>query len=793
MLSRPWIRLCLIAGILLLVNMSPRLCCPDDDLAIISNNKIAIAFTKGTGAIVSVVNRAKGLSLLANDGEERLPFMIDTESKNPPQVQRFSCGGAQDESGNQSLLLTWECCGDIIVRVTCKLAHDGQMILMIPEVINGGSAAIRRFTFPILGKLAPLGDSAEDDILAHGFSRGLIVRNPAKTLNVKNNPLKSAQYPQSYSGMSHQLIDYYSEGVGGFFFAAFDPHATEKHVRMPLDDDSLTMRWVSTNWNQTPGVGMDFGFPFVIGANNTGDWREAADIYREWALTTDWCKDGPNYLKSDDEKCRWLLEETGLTTFGVSSREDKSDVFQGYHDLIGAPIFHITGHDFREYPFGDSTRDVFEPMVHPNNIETFKRNGDRWAPFFFDQKAAFLSREMRERLCKTPLNEKWYKNQFCPTLAYWRSLHAHRDVFVQNSLDCDASYYDASAPNRSLNCNNKNHPHPPGAGRWINEGYRELYKNTRIALSEAAGRYIPIGVELMHEGLIDSYDYYQARSSGGFMGFLEGGYYRGEKISGMVEAAPIFGYIYHDYAPVAMDGCGKVSEKIGDIFYWMAARTLLWGELFQLNCEYSPSERFPGMTKVGQIHFHRPYDWLDVDHPVNSPVDPKKGEFLREMHEARTGFAKDFLAYGRMLPPIDLDCGKVALDYNYYQNLGWGGKPNSLQYADQKGTWDAPRVLHAAWKFEDRLGLLFVNLGEEEYTAEIDLGLSRYEKYGLEFGADVEIKRYGTNGTDETYENIGDSLELSLPSRKIVLLEAEDKTPAIVIGARSQREYRTHN
>ena len=746
---------------------------------VLSNGVLRLAFAARSGELRAIDNLVSGYSLLP-EGEvaSRLPD-VGLKGRGKARLRAFEYEVLEESAERQALRLVWTCDEGISIVVRAELERGAELAMLWPEVRNTGRLGVMDLTYPNFPRLETLGASAADDVLVHAFARGMLIRDPRRSLDLKHSPIAVARYPQAYNGMTHQLVDYYSAQSGGFFFATFDPHSTEKGIAIRTELGELAMTWSYRNWDGAPGAGMQLDFPFVIGANLSGDWYGAADHYREWALTTEWCTSrGPNVNRRRDGRAPWLYEDIGAATFGMSAAVDQSAWFDAYHELAGAPMFHVLGHDWLRGEGRGETRGEepheLELAFSPANLRTIARNGDAWAVFLADLKTTFLPTEMAYEVGRLTIEVlPRLTPEACPKCELWQHLHVERAAEALAASGADSFYCDASAPNRELVCENPEHGHPRGRGRWMNDGFREMYAETRAHMSETCGRYTPLGVELMHEGLIDRFDYYQARNGGGFMGMLEGGFYRGLQLSGMAETVPVFSYIYHDYAPVALDGCGKLSERIGEVYYWMAARTLLQGSVFELNHEFSPPERFPGMRDVGQLHYREreQFEWIGPEHPANSPYDPAKGAFLAEVAAARTGPARDFLAYGRMLPPLEVTSEPIVLDFTYYNNLDWGGKANTLQYADQSGSFRTPRVLHSAWSFEGRLGLLFVNLSAEPTRAEIDLDLARYERYGIELGGEVEGLRKTTSGESPLSLRAGETTSLELPPRRVVLLE----------------------
>jgi len=130
----------------------------------------------------------------------------------------------------------------------------------------------------------------------------------------------------------------------------------------------------------------------------------------------------------------------------------------------------------------------------------------------------------------------------------------------------------------------------------------------------------------------------------------------------IAEKIPMFEFVYHEYGPVRLDGWAKISHEIGDLFYWMAERTALWGALLELNYESSPLEVVCGEHENVSEHYY-PLK----DHRYE--VDVEKLEFIREMADARTCFAKDYLAYGTMIRPLKICSKKVELDWFLYNSV----------------------------------------------------------------------------------------------------------------------------
>jgi hypothetical protein len=194
----------------------------------------------------------------------------------------------------------------------------------------------------------------------------------------------------------------------------------------------------------------------------------------------------------------------------------------------------------------------------------------------------------------------------------------------------------------------------------------------------------------------------------------------------------------------------------------------------------------------------------------NSLLTDERVRFLRSLVSARTDFARDFLAYGRMQRPPSVECGTIEIDHGLAEG-GWLRKarfskdPRVLESAvpfadspaDEKDrakelsveqwvkdllaldatpaknpTIRVPSVVCQAYTLEeDRLGILLVNLrrdAKEPVRLTVDpvaAGLARGE-YRLE-----QVTVGGKSDMGEFRDRR--KVESALPPRGVILLVAE--------------------
>ena len=299
----------------------------------------------------------------------------------------------------------------------------------------------------------------------------------------------------------------------------------------------------------------------------------------------------------------------------------------------------------------------------------------------------------------------------CPATDAQRELHAWRDTVLARDYNCDGVSYDISSGNPRVGsrCLRADHGHPPGRGRDIIQAYDRVNRASKDSVRRETGRYFAQGVETICETALSSIDYYIARACAGPLSALESWFVGPEDPpGGQRELIPLFQAIYHDVGPVPEDGWLTLSKEQGELFYWIAARIYLqWGGILSLQYADHPPERLPdheGPTEVIYWSGAR----VVFDHLPES--DPDKITFVEELARARLTFGRDYLAYGRMLRPLDLPSQTIDLPYSHRLYV-----QGDLQ-AD--GAWPVPQIMHAAWASPSGgVGFFFVNLHPSEPVA----------------------------------------------------------------------------
>jgi uncharacterized protein DUF6259 len=716
----------------------------------IENEHLRIEIDPETGAVLQVENLACDLQLVT--GAPAPPWrirLLDGSLLEHPAEFRL-------ERRTDGAELSWSTERGDVVQATIALAAGEQNASFTVVLEPGQGSPVEAIEYPVLGGIGTL---TGDDRLLHAYATGFLFENPVALFRSEGDGpergLLHSPYPEGFSGSTLQMMAYYAVGAGGFYFAAEDATGAQKWLNFYGEEGGHCRAAVA---HGSPDISGPLAppYPVIVGALTKGTWTEAADRYKAWAVNQPWCS-RPLASRPDEE--RWLHEDIGVATFGINASHDRALWLRTISEIAGVPVFHILGPNWTkeaqnyENHLPGGLDDWFPAQFHPANLEAIHDAGDRWAPFLFDLLFGASGSDNDEgtaalqSIPDPPLSFDKYEFPFlCPTTPFLRDLHRERDARIANEYGADAVYYDISANNVIKRCYSDGHGHPRGGGTFLVDAYRDLYSTPSA----------PRGTEMVNEVFIDRLDFYQARAEASPVTSFEADKFRDWIKDGRVEKVPLFAYVYHEFGPVRMDGWAKLSREHGDLFYWIGARVLAWGGLFELNYEFSPLETMDGQAEpLDEHYFPLP------DHRYE--IDPHKAAFVRELAAARTGPANPYLAYGTMLPPLELESPTIELPWLHYNSPpGWPAFGDS-------GVQAVSAVVHCAWRHGDAAAVVLVNVDDVAHEVDLPANAGTLRLDGdCAYGA-TRISDGGRTALGSI--DFDGSIRLSLPPRKVVVLE----------------------
>ncbi len=689
-----------------------------DDI-VLSNAALELRLDPVTGAVRQLEDVAHGLRLVAQDAAPAPPFRVGL-----PDGVRLAAGdvaAALDPAFDGTAVdLAWPLAEPgLEVRARIELAPgDAPARFTARVAATGGGPRVDWLEYPVIAGVGPLGpDPARTDAILP-YATGYRVADPSARLAPG---ARLGFYPDGYGGAPLQQLSYLERGVGGFHAQVEDGTGGAKQLDLWRDPATGRLEFTVRRYNPDARAGAPLDPPgaVAIAASGTGAWEEGADRYRAWAEAQPWAAAGPRRAWPDGRRSRWLFEQTGVATFGISVRRDQRAWFRGLKDLLGVPLFHVSGF---WWPGGTLASEWYggyddwsDDRVDPANLAAIRGKGDRVALFLFPQHFARGANEYLHpapdpardpvapwapfAMAPDPESGDW--SYMCPATTAWQDFYGWRAVTLMTRHRAHAEYLDIGPGLGRVHCEDAAHGHPPAWGGPLVDGLGALLDARRDELHALRGAYVPRGTELIAEPYLGRFDFYQARAAAGPLAMLEGDRFRAGVKAGWAEKVPLFDYVYHDLGPVRLDGNLKLAPQLGGLFAWVAAKVVLEGGLPELNYELSALERLAGMTGPTWFETYRP----DFDCEDRTPygTDAAHVAFLQELADLRTRRGLPFLAYGRMRrgPQFAAAVPRVTLDWRLYNTYGRaftcaGGVEAGPEYADT-GAIEVDAVVGSGW------------------------------------------------------------------------------------------------
>ncbi len=571
-------------------------------------------------------------------------------------------------------------------------------------------AALWRADFPLLSGMRPIAPGNRERLLLPRAG-GYLIRDPSAAIFANDAIGRgiSLAYP---GGMTMQCMAYYRPRGDGLLAIIQDPHGYYKRLTVRGEPEAtswtLAFEHFPEGMPQTTGR---FAPPYPVAlAAFTGDWMDAAERYRTWAVTQPWCCRGPLYAR--DDLPRWLLE-AGLW---VWNRGRSNRVLPGVLQLrerIEAPIaldwywWHRTPYDthFPDYlppREGETSFRSAIDRLHAEGVHAIVYvNGRLWgtgAP-------SWEERQARQAACKQE-NGDIYREVYnvfnraemapmCPTTALWQTTLSGLADDLVNRYGLDGVYIDQIGISSPQLCFDPQHPHPPGGGNHWCQGYRQLIKRVRRAVQAHPDAMFP--TEGSCEAYLDLFDAFLVLDNS----FERMGFY--DRIGLNWEPVPLFAAVYHDHA-LHFGSYASLAPPPYD-------------ELWPHPQGPVRSHRFDERDFVDAFYAELGRAFVAGAQPMVANVHPEQLEdprlqphwrFLRDLVHTRL-LAAPFLLYGRWLRPPDLDVPEITVEFLV---RGIYTPPDEEHVVRRR----MPAVLASQWVAPDgRRGLALANISDRPH------------------------------------------------------------------------------
>ena len=469
-----------------------------------------LAFDRHCGEVVHLVHKPSGQEFVSPRSNSPLfglslskPFAGESTEISADDFQKIQVA----PSGPGQLMLRFD--GHprlpITVQVTATAGDDGLVRLGL-RVTNKSAWAIAKADFPQFTASDKLGSSADDDRLLAPWADGTVLEAPGA-----RSQSRDAEYP----GHAFTQFMAFYDRTAGVYLATHDPdgHCKRFGIRS-VAGRSVEMPLA----HLLPEVAKeDVALPYDVTLGTfVGDWRDAAAIYKRWAVKQPWCA---RTLVERDDIPQFLKEGAGVLIFGIGgpngyngkfgpSLDSLPEVTAAYRQQTG--LAHVIA-----VPYGWENRGTWAgihylPAIPSNEawrqtIATLHAQGDRVAMLTsgfwwvvkrqqtsngpaFDDTDDFERR--REMVVHKADGQPWFVDNYSTVNAFgnWRGLSATlchgssdaRQTMLQVFLDVArlgtplVSFDQEIGGGQKEPCYSRVHGHPPGHGNWMWTEFRDL-------------------------------------------------------------------------------------------------------------------------------------------------------------------------------------------------------------------------------------------------------------------------------------------------------------------------------
>ena len=649
---------------------------------------------------------------------------------------------ARDE-GRASLILRWKGLDlpdepdavDVEVRV--GLAADDPLSRWRIRVANRStSLGLWKVSFPIL-PLGPIGDRVEDNRFVWPYGRGIVI---GKDAFLKKARYTGGSHPSAFN-MQFQAL--YNEKLGGgLYLAAYDGQGHSKRFSFSADTDNRLLNYrISHNPRNLgyPSEDFEMNYDVRIGPF-AGDWYDACQIYRNWAVKQVWCSKGPKSTRSD--MARWYKEAP--VALMTSTEWGDSDVLKARDSLL--KILSVIGMDvpihwytwkkhvpeMTDYQSDRSKWSVPDKRKYPcSNIhdgnyptlpalDTFSavcaelsKAGGHVKPYVcsnifdpgIDENSPFAAQAKPNTALNVDGGIQYGEGsadvawRMCPHSEWWQGRLSQTAAELVKREHAGGIYFDCFYGG-AYQCFSKAHGHAHGGGTAPYLGDRKLATAVRRALKQANADAVMSG-ESPCETAIDLLDGFQY------------GYTLGSESGLEHRQAPLFATVYGDY----ISRCAQRIQLKSDGFYIQCA------SLFAEGCQ------------MGRLYVRYAKDVAD-------PKYADKMAFLGKLarHWKQTAGGK-YLAYGRLLRPLKFTQPDPMPDAAYVEpryNIG-----RIAVQAVQAAVFQAP---------DGSFGVFLVNVTDKAIAYSFELAPGRYPVSNSAGYTATQIDQTGRRGTSTRHD-----------------------------------------
>ena len=245
---------------------------------------------------------------------------------------------------------------DVTITVSRTVQHG---IRFDGEITNRSEKyTVFYFNAPQIDGMGKIHGDGSEDFLATPHYLGRLIKNPASGKLFKGE----RHFRSNNSGHSMHFDALYSRNEG-IFFGVWDPRQNSKRWDLGSSEKhGFSWSCVNIPDNMKCKPPQKYKVPYPVELRSfSGDWYDAAQIYRQWAIQQEWCNQGTLTRRRGTDIPAWFLDTTLWLHVSVNDilgakKSDCERFFKDFKDhRIGIWLTHW-GLDNSKYDFPNPDR-----------------------------------------------------------------------------------------------------------------------------------------------------------------------------------------------------------------------------------------------------------------------------------------------------------------------------------------------------------------------------------------------------------------------------------------------------
>ncbi len=545
-----------------------------------------------------------------------------------------------------------------------------------------------------------------------GFNEGTLIEDVAQKEKTYGN-LK-LEYPgQGLMSIFPAIVETqfmaYYDGINGLYMGTHDAAGNMKGIDFFDRGDSIEL-WFRLYCGTEDGEGFSMDYPLVM-QMFTGDWYNAADIYRNWFEENK----SPEFkeIEENENIPDWYKESPIVVTYPVRGEHDTDkmnpnsmfpyinamehidEIAEKTDSKIMALLMHWEGTAPWAPPYvwppygGEAELKKFTEALHEKGHViglycsglgyTMQSNLDD-----YNCEQRYLDENLVTEMCASPKGvvekSKICPDQrsgydMCPTREFTRNVIAKEAKSMADSGVDYVQILDQNHGGTAYFCYSRKHGHPPVPGKWQVDAVCDILKE----INASSDKKVLYGCE---SAAAETYIPYLLFSDNRF-----------NIVYAIGKPIPVYAYVYHKYVNNFMGNQVYVNNwfdytKNPENIYMRMANAVCAGDMLTLVLNHQ-----------GKVIWNWGKQQVD-----ELPDQDKVLEFSRIANKFRTKLAAKYLSTGDMIEPLEIVCDSYDVEERHgYVN-----------------TFD--RILTSRWQAKDGTwAQIFVNYNDFETDFEIDL------------------------------------------------------------------------